>query len=288
MGSPRTPRIDRARADDVLQVAVDRAGRVPMVIGALLVLDPDSRPSAHEVRTVLLRRAASVPRLGQRLATTPPGAGRAVWLDAGSLALAGRVDSTLVAGLAAASGPDPDPDERARVTRRALLDATAELVLERLPAHELLWRARLLLAPGGGVAAIALVAHHALADGMGGLAVLGALADPPAGVVRDHTASGAPGGRSPEALPPWAALVREAWSGRLGRRAGEDRGRRRRAAGHRGGTGRAGRARGGVRRLAGGLGELGLGRPRLAARCSLLGRTGDRRHLELLFAKYQQ
>ena len=36
-----------------------------------------------------------------------------------------------------------------------------------------------------------------------------------------------------------------------------------------------------MRRLRGGLDELGLRRPRLAASCSLRGRTGDRRRLEL-------
>ena len=49
VGPPRTLVIDRAGADDVLQLAVDR-GRVPMAIGALHVLDPDSRPAADDVR----------------------------------------------------------------------------------------------------------------------------------------------------------------------------------------------------------------------------------------------
>jgi hypothetical protein len=77
--------IDRAGADDVLQLAVDR-GRVPMAIGALLVFDPRSRPSADAVRSTLLERAATVPRLGQRLVRTAPGAGRPVWLAAGATA----------------------------------------------------------------------------------------------------------------------------------------------------------------------------------------------------------
>ncbi|HET6968821.1 MAG TPA: WS/DGAT domain-containing protein [Ornithinibacter sp.] len=258
MGPPRTPRIDRAGADDVLQLAVDRGGRVPMVIGAVLTLNPHARPDPDVVRALLLGRAASVPRLRQRLVRTPPGAGRAVWLDAGSAAFAGCLDSVVVAGLAGERG-----DPRDLAARRALLDAVTVLALTRLPTDGPLWRGRLLLAPDGTVAALALVAHHVLADGMGGLAVLGALADPPAGA-GPVTASLAPGpARPPERPPPWGPLVRDAWAGRL--------------AGARG----AGVA---ARHLAGGVDELGVRRPRLADRCSLLGATGDLRRLELATA----
>ena len=264
MAPARTPAIDRAGADDVLQLAVDRGGRVPMVIGALLVLDPRARPPADEVRTALLRRTASVPRLGRRLARTPPACGRPVWLDAGSAAVAARVDSVVVAGLTdepAGPGADPwGPPEAGR----ALLDATADLVHTRLPSHEPLWRARLLLGPDGSVAAVALVAHHALADGMGGLAVLGALADPPAATGRLDVPGERDDARPPEPLPPPGVLARDAWAERLaGLRA----------------TG------GAARHLASGLDELGVRRPRLAARCSLLGATGDRRRLELATAQ---
>jgi WS/DGAT/MGAT family acyltransferase len=268
VGLPRTSRIDRAGADDVLHLAVDRGGRVPMAIAALLVLDPRAGPPADQVRAALLRRAASVPRLGDRLVRTPPAGGRAVWLDAGSAAVADRVDSAVVAGLE----PEGVEREDAAVTGRArdgpavpraLLDATADLVLTRLPPDGPLWRARTLVAPDGGVAAVALVAHHVLADGMGGLAILDALADPPAGAGPAEIGPSATGARPPEPLPAWGALVRDAWAQRLGAL------RRPRAA---------------VPHLTGGFDELGLRRPRLAERCSLLGRTGDRRRLELATA----
>lgn len=237
-----------------------------MAIGALLVLDPRARPDADLVRALLVRRAATVPRLRHRLARTPPGAGRAVWLDAGSAALAGRVDSVAVTGLA--SGPRDRVDALGSVDSagpgvpRALLDAATDLVLTRLRPDGPLWRVRLLLAPDGAVAAVAVVAHHVLADGMGGLAVLGALADPPpgAGAVTDTVDAGRP----PEQQPPWGALVRDAWAARL--------------AGVRG-TGAA------ARHLAGGLDELGVRRPRLAERCSLLGATGGQRRIELATAE---
>ncbi len=172
--------MDRARPDDLLQLAVDKGGRVPMAIGALLVLDPASRVPADALRTLLLARSALVPRLQQRLHATPPLGGRAVWLDAGSAAVARCVDSVVVAGVGTSPGrPDAVPSPHARVpgVERALLDATADLVLTRLPTDGPLWRARLLLRPDRTVGALALVAHHVVADGMGGLAVLGALAD---------------------------------------------------------------------------------------------------------------
>jgi len=239
--------IDRAGADDVLQLAVDR-GRVPMAIGALLVLDPMARPAADAVRSALLQRSADVPRLGQRLVRTAPGAGRPVWADAGPGASADLVDEVTV---------------EAGVGQQALLDATAELVTTRLGLDRPLWRARLLLDADGGVAGIALVAHHVLADGLGGLAVLAALADDDTsgwGGARPSTARP----RAPASLPGWGVLARDTWGSRL-RGLGGLRGLRALSAS--------------ARRVGAGAGELGLRRPQLADRCSLLGRTGDRRRL---------
>ena len=236
----------------MLQLAVDH-GRVPMSIGALLVLDPLHRPLPPEVRETLLRRAATVPRLTQRLVRTPPGAGRPVWVDAGSSATADLVDAVVVDAGPDAVGP------RAADVPRALLDAMADLVTTPFDRDHPLWRARLLVDTGGGVAAVALSAHHVLADGMGGLAVLAALADDPhreaAAAACRPAAAGAPG-----EMPPWAALVRDAWAHRV----------------------RALRALPrGWRRVGLGARELGLQRPRLADRCSLVGRTGSHRRLEL-------
>jgi hypothetical protein len=166
-----------------------------------------------------------------------------VWLDAGSDVLAELVDGLVV--------PTSGTAEPGAVSRE-LLDATADLVMHRLTPERPLWRARLLLDSGGGVLGIAIVAHHVLADGMGGLAVLGALADGgPAGPVR-------PAERLPEARPPWRDLARDAWTGRLP------------------GLRTPGTA---VRRVGGGLDELGLRRPHGAERCSLLAPSSGRRRL---------
>lgn len=259
----------------MLQLAVDRGGRVPMVIGALLVLDPGNRPCLDDVRSLVLRRTAAVPRLGQRLVRTPVGAGRAVWLAAGADAVDACVDSVVVDSLGREGADEGAGEPRSNRgdgpaggrPSRALVDALADLAHTRLPMDWPLWRARLLVAPDGGVAAVALVAHHVLADGMGGLAVLGALADGSVGDDRVGGGRAAPRverGTSAELLPSWGALARDAWVGRLGRVAGHGAHRP---------------------RLTGGFDELGLrGPPRLAQRCSLLGATGDRRRVELATA----
>jgi len=64
--------IDRARPDDLLELAVDR-GSVPWQVGALLVLDRPLDPRA--VHRALAERVRAVPRLHRTLMRTPP----AVW-----------------------------------------------------------------------------------------------------------------------------------------------------------------------------------------------------------------
>jgi diacylglycerol O-acyltransferase len=262
VGNPRPALIHRASADDVLQLAVDRGGRVPMVIGALLVLDGPTLPTPDAVRSLVLERAASVPRLSQRLVTVPLGAGRPVWVGAGADAVDACVDSVVVdpgIGVEHRSGlRDPDG-------LRTLLDALADLALTRMPLSGPLWRVRLLVAPGGGVSALALVAHHVLADGLGGLAVLAALADgaggagsEPGGGIRPPATVGGP--------PAWRVLAEDAWTERWTMVRGR---------------GPAGGTRPPGRRLGSALRELGVrGRPRLADRCSLLGATGSARRVE--------
>lgn len=233
-----------------------------MAIGALLVLDPANRPGAEVVRAALLERAAGIPRLGQRLASTPFGAGRPVWLDAGSDVVEALVDERVTdeSTLDDLAGPE-GPVEGDDSVDRSLLDATAELVLARLPRDLPMWRARLLLDRRGAVSGVALVAHHVLADGMGGLAVLGALAD------------GAPSGPAPgvtcsaQELPPWRVLARDAWSEHL-------RGLRAPTAA--------------ARRVGRGVEELGLRRPRLAEACSLLARTSDTRRLDVAHTELER
>ncbi len=159
------PRLERAGPDDVLNLAVDR-GPVPMHIAALLVLD--GAAGAEQLRAVVAGRAAAVPRLATRLRGTPPGAGRPVWLPVD----AAHVDRRVGVRVLDRAGP---------LGEDTLLGATAGLVLTPLDRSEPLWRAEVLADDDDHALALVVVAHHALADGIGGLAVLGALADHPAG-----------------------------------------------------------------------------------------------------------
>ncbi|MFD0524519.1 wax ester/triacylglycerol synthase domain-containing protein [Paractinoplanes durhamensis] len=109
------------------------------------------------------RRAdRGVPRLRQRLVRPRFGGGPAVW--------AGDTGFDVRRHLSTAACPSPGDE-------RALLDAAMPYLLAPLPRDRPLWRAVLLTGISGGGSALVLVAHHALSDGMGGLAALARLVD---------------------------------------------------------------------------------------------------------------
>ena len=158
----RTAPIERISAMDLTVLATDR-GSVPMNIGAVLKFNQADGPSLAEVRALLAERLPAIPNLRQRLLRAPLGCGRPVWIDD--------------------AGFDLDRHLTAREWRppggsRELLDVAAELVCDRLDRSRPLWRACLVSDSVGDRAALVLVFHHVLADGLGGLAVLATLADP--------------------------------------------------------------------------------------------------------------
>ena len=228
-------RVARLSADDLTNLATDR-GSVPMQIGALLLLDEDSAPRAAELVPVIARRLARIPRLRERLYRPRLGGGAPYW------------------------GPVPDVQEAAiRVTaapatEAGLLDALVSEVLRRLPLDHPLWRAVVYADRDGAAVGVAMVMHHVLADGIGGLAVLAELVDGGADDDRPATA-----GR--RALPSRRDLVRDAWV-------------RRRRAVH--------RLPASWRALGAGLRELGGAPRQRAARTSLLRPTSARRRLEIV------
>src|SRR5436309_11120765 len=153
--------VDRASATDLAFLAMDR-GRVPEQIAAILVLAPSAPFDLAGAQRLLAERITAVPRLRQRLVRLPPGCGRPIWID------------------------DPAFDIRRHVRcmpcrypgdEQALLDTAAAVVTERLPRSRPLWSAVLVTGLTGGAVALLVVLHHALADGIGGLAVLATLAD---------------------------------------------------------------------------------------------------------------
>jgi len=227
--------IDRAGPNDLTNLAVDR-GPAPMNIGAVLLLDGAADLGLPAVRALVGARLPRVRRMRQRLVRAPLAGGRPVWVD--------DVDFDLDRHLSArAVEPGDDADA-------ALLRVAADLVCEHLPRDRPLWRAGWVTVAGTGHAALVLVVHHALADGIGGLAVLAALAD-----------EGAPPPATgfPQPRPPRGKLAADAWRERVCtlRRAGAM-----------------------LRGALHGVRELGLAtRPRLAPATSLNSPTGPRRRL---------
>jgi len=225
-------------AGDLLTLAMDM-GPVPSHVGAILQFDgvPGDDPAAAE--RLIGERIGAVPRLRQRLVPTPRGCGPPIWVD----------------------DPDADPSRHVRQVacpapgdERALLDLAARLVTAPLPRTRPLWSAAVVTGLAEGGVALVMVLHHVVADGVGGLAVLSALAD------------GAP---QPGPLPP----ARPAPSHR--ELAVDATVRRLRA----------------VRRLPGAVGSMrtwiaaaGGSRPDPAAACSLVRPTGRRRRYEVVRA----
>ena len=155
-------RMDRIGPMDLTILATDR-GSVPMNIGAILRFDAQGGPSWATVVELLSARVPTIPRLRQRLQRVPIGCGRPVWVD--------DPDFQLDRHLIHREWPPPGGD-------RQLLDVAADVLCQRLPDDRPLWLACLLADPAGGRTALVLVLHHVLADGLGGLAILAALADP--------------------------------------------------------------------------------------------------------------
>jgi WS/DGAT/MGAT family acyltransferase len=152
--------VDRISPGDAVQLATD-VGPVPMNVGALLVLEGTGGVHGDAVVAALGRRAARVPRLRQRLVDAPWGLGRPYWVAEPSFDPA--------AHLAHVRSPDPgDPD--------ALLRIATDAVTRPLPRSRPLWRALVVSGLPEGRVGVVIALHHTLADGIGGLALLGDLA----------------------------------------------------------------------------------------------------------------
>ena len=150
--------IDRISPDDAMALATD-VGAVPMQVGAVLVLGGEVDPA--ELAQRLTERLPAIPRLRQRLQPVPFGVGRPPWVDHEGFRLAEHLVSD--------DGPPPDRD--------ALLELVARTVCRPLDRSRPLWRIVLVPRLDGGGAAVIVVFHHVLADGIGGLAVLAHLVD---------------------------------------------------------------------------------------------------------------
>lgn len=228
--------LQRATAGDLVELAMDY-GPVPAHIGAILRFAgiPGGDPAATE--RLVAERARAVPRLRQRLVRAPLGCGPPVWVD----------------------DPTADPARHVRGIRcpgpgddRALLDLAASVMTTPLPRTSPPWSATVVTGLSDGTVAVLLVLHHIMADGIGGLAVLSALAD------------GAP--RSEPLLPPAPSPTR-------GRLAADAMARRRQALRRLPTT---------MRSLRQWFGAAGGSRPDRIAACGLIGPVGRRRAYQVV------
>ena len=146
---------ERVGSNDLTILATDH-GQVPMNIGAVLVFE--SGDGAQMLAT-FAERIAGVRRFRQRLVRFGALSGPPVWVDDPTFDLADHVTSHDLQGA------------------DVLLDRAAEVVCRRLPRDRPLWAMHLFDGLPGGGFAVVIVLHHVVADGMGGLAVLGVLVD---------------------------------------------------------------------------------------------------------------
>ena len=217
-----------------MQLASD-VGPVPMNVGALMVLDAGPDFDLPAAQAELARRLGGIRRLRQRLVRLPWVLGRPIWVDDPTFDAAAHVSSVRCS---------PPGD------RSALLESAMAAVTTPLPRSRPLWRAVLVTGLADGRVGLVLALHHVLADGIGGLAVLAALADSAGGPEPD----GMPSRRQPTT----AALFADAVTTRLAA---------------------LGRVPQALARLWGARAELGLTRVELAPRCSLNAPTGPRRRV---------
>src|SRR5690348_10991927 len=173
-------------------------GRAAGHIGAVLMLDGAPGFTVAEARRVLGERIRAVPRLRQRLYRAPPGCGRPYWADDPAFDINDHVRQVYC---------PPPGDER------ALFDLAAAQLREPLPRSRPLWSATFVTGLADGGTGLLVIMDHVLADGVAGLAVLGALVDQAAGTARARA------NRFPAPAPRARELAADAWRGRLRRAA---------------------------------------------------------------------
>lgn len=171
------------------------------VVGIVAVLDAapltDGRgePDLARLHGVLADRVSSIPRLNQRVHFTRPGQGRPVWVDCpADLSVHVR------------RGPRLDGEDD-------LAALGARLLGEPLARERPLWDLLVCAGPTAGELTVVLRLHHALADGVSGVRIMGALFDAGTAVPLAAGASRT-AVRYPVRAPTGWELVRESWRAR--------------------------------------------------------------------------
>jgi diacylglycerol O-acyltransferase / wax synthase len=157
---PELPVIERASSTDLAFLAME-AGKEQFA--AILLLEPSGDFRLSDLRRMISERILAVPRLRQRLIKVPVGFGHPIWVD--------DHDFDIDHHVRAVSCPHPGD-------KRALFESALSVIMEPLPRRAPLWSMFLITELADSRAAVVVVLHHVLADGLGGLNVLAALVDP--------------------------------------------------------------------------------------------------------------
>ncbi|MFF2244380.1 wax ester/triacylglycerol synthase domain-containing protein [Arthrobacter sp. NPDC058130] len=155
-----TQNVDRVSAEDLMSLDAD-IGSTPMQVGAILMLSTEPGEDPVFLLNALMLRLGAVPRLRQRLVSVPFGCGRPIWADDSGFDPARH--------LSAIACPAAGREE-------AVLKIAAELLVTPLSHDRPLWAAKLVTGVSQDRSALVFVFHHVLTDGIGGIAVLEALA----------------------------------------------------------------------------------------------------------------
>ena len=158
--------IERLTAADQIMLWPDQVW--PQDIGAIAVLDgsslvdPDGRFRIEVVREAIARRLHLVPRFRQLLYVPPRKLGGPLWVDAPAFDLTDHVRVL----------PLPAPGDEAQ-----LLLAVEQLRCRRIDRSRPLWEMWFLPGLEHGRVGMFVRAHHCMADGLAGVATLGAFLD---------------------------------------------------------------------------------------------------------------
>jgi diacylglycerol O-acyltransferase / wax synthase len=160
--SAKRPVIERASSADLAFLAME-AGNVPEQFAAILLVEPAGDFILSHLRQVISERILAIPRLRQRLIKVPVGCGHPVWVD--------DHDFHIDHHVRAVSCRHPGDE-------RALFETALSVIMEPLSKRAPLWSIFLITELADSRAAVVVVLHHVLADGLGGVNVLAALVDP--------------------------------------------------------------------------------------------------------------
>jgi diacylglycerol O-acyltransferase / wax synthase len=160
-GFARLSLVDRMFLEDESPAWPCHFGGLAVVDGAAL-LDPSGQLRLRDTMDRLDRRLARVPELRRRLCLPGPLRGGPLWVDDPQFAIERHVHQAQVA----APGGDAE-----------LLDAAARLYAGLLDRGRPLWELWFLTGLSEGRIGVLLKLHHAMADGMAAVALMGSLFD---------------------------------------------------------------------------------------------------------------